>query len=150
MARLLFRGSATALNSYYPGVDLLIPLVLGKGISFVAIQVKYVSDKKNVDSTVAKALMKLNFPNMFQNYPPEWHNTCPFASIILVIGNYPLTVSNQKQGGLSENQDYSLAPLTLVFEGVQAEGIDLLDIAPANASYHGMNPKYLTKCDRLL
>ena len=91
MARLLFRGSATALNSYYPGVDLLIPLVLGdKKISFVAIQVKYVSEDKDVNSTVTKALMKLNFPNMFPNCPPEGQNTCPFASIILVIGEYDL------------------------------------------------------------
>ena len=46
MARLLFRGSATTLNSYYPGVDLLIPLVLGdKRISFVAIQVKFVTNR---------------------------------------------------------------------------------------------------------
>ena len=69
MARLLFRGSATTLNSYYPGVDLLIPLVLGdKKISFVAIQVKYITKNKDVDSTVNKALMKMNFPNMFPNY----------------------------------------------------------------------------------
>ena len=48
-----------------------------------------------------------------------------------------------------ENQDYSPAPLTLVFGGLQADGIDLHDIAPTNASYHGMNPDYLKKCDRL-
>ena len=43
MARLLFRGSAATLNSYYSGVDFLIPLVLGdKKISFVAIQVKFI------------------------------------------------------------------------------------------------------------
>ena len=152
MARLLFRGSATALNSYYPGVDLLIPLVLGdKRISFVAIQVKYVAEYDGVKSAVSKALMKLNFPNMFQNYHPESHNTCPFASIILVIGKYDLNVSIQKQEGLEplEKQDYSEAPLTLVFEGVKAIDINLPDIAPINASYHGMNPDYLTKCDRL-
>ena len=109
----------------------------------------------------------MNFPNMFPDYPKRQNNR-PFASIILVIGNYPLTVSIQKQGGLeaSENQDYSLTPLTLVFKGVQAEGIDLREIAPPsttplhppgielpshtpNASYHGMEPKYLKKCDRL-
>ena len=151
MARLLFRGSATTLNSYYPGVDLLIPLVLGdKKISFVAIQVKYVTKDKDVNSTVNKALMKMNFPNMFPDYQGGQNNR-PFASIILVIGEYPLTVSIQKQGGLkaSENQNYSLAPLTLVFKGIQAEGIDLPEIAPSNASYHGMDPKYLKKCDRL-
>ena len=27
--------------------------------------------------------------------------------------------------------------------------MNLPDIAPINASYHGMNPDYLTKCDRL-
>ena len=70
MARLLFRGSAATLNSYYPGVDLMIPLVLGdKKISFVAIQVKYITKDKDVDSTVNTAPMKLNFPNMFPDYP---------------------------------------------------------------------------------
>ena len=126
MARLLFRGSATALNSYYPGVDLLIPLVLGdKRISFVAIQVKYVAKNKGVKSAVSTALMKLNFPNMFPNCHPERQNTCPFASIILVIGDYPLNVYVQKQGGLkasdSENQNYSKAPPTLVFKGIKAD-----------------------------
>ena len=152
MARFLFRGSATTLNGYYPAIDLLIPLVLGdKGISFVAIQVKYISKSKDVDSSVNKALMKMNFRNMFPNCHPERQNELPFASIILVIGKYPLKVSIQKQEGLEplEKQDYSKAPLTLVFSGLQAAGLDLHDIAPANASYHGMDPKYLKKCDRM-
>ena len=174
MARLLFRGSAATLSSNYPGVDLLIPLVLGdKKISFVAIQVNTVTKDKDVDSTVNNALMEMNFPNMFPDYQGGQNNR-PFASIILVIGKYPLNVSIQKQGGLkaSGNQNYSLAPLTLVFEGVQAEDINLPEIVPPsttslhppgsnpqpphphqpitpNASYHGMEPKYLKKCDRL-
>ena len=168
MARLLFRGSAATLNSYYPGVDLLIPLVLGdKKISFVAIQVKFITKDKDVDSTP----MKMNFRNMFPDYQGGQNNR-PFVSIILVIGDSPLTVSIQRQGGLkaSENQNYSLAPLTLVFKGVQAKDINLPEIAPPsttslhspgidlpssshnltpNASYHGMEPEYLKKCDRL-
>ena len=89
MARFLFRGSATTLNSYYPAIDLLIPLVLGdKGISFVAIQVKYISNYKDVKSTVNKALMKINFRNMFPDCHPGGKNNRPFASIILVIGKY--------------------------------------------------------------
>ena len=169
MARLLFRGSAATLSSNYPGVDLLIPLVLGdKKISFVGIQVKYVTKCNDVESTVNKALMKLNFPNMFPSCQGGQNNR-PFSSIILVIGDYPLNVSKQKQLGLKasfENQDYSLAPLTLVFKGVQAKDINLPEIAPPstmslhlpsidllshtpNASYHGMEPKYLKKCDRL-
>ena len=169
MARLLFRGSATTLNSYYPGVDLMIPLVLGdKKISFVAIQVNIVTKDKDVDTTVNNALTKLNFRNMFPECHPERQNNRPFASIILVIGDFPLEVSIQKQGGLKvsdcENQDYSQAPLTLVFKGIRAKDIDLPEIAPPslhppgidlpshtpNASYHGMDPKYLKKCDRLL
>ena len=69
MARLLFRGSAATLSSNYPGVDLMIPLVLGdKKISFVAIQVNFITKGKDVDSTVNKALMKMNFPSMFPDY----------------------------------------------------------------------------------
>ena len=34
MARLLFRGSATTLNKLFPGIDLMIPLVLGEWENF--------------------------------------------------------------------------------------------------------------------
>ena len=41
MARCLFRGSATSLHPYYPGLDLMIPLVLNHGrISLIGVQVK--------------------------------------------------------------------------------------------------------------
>ena len=79
--------------------------------------------------------MKMNFPNMFPDYQGGQNNR-PYASIILVIGDYPLTVSIQKQEGLEplEKQDYSKAPLTLVFSGVQAAGIDLGEIAPPSTT----------------
>ena len=49
MARLLFRGSAATLNSHYPSIDLMIPLVLRDGrISFVGIQVKFITKEDNV------------------------------------------------------------------------------------------------------
>ena len=58
MARCLFRGSAVALNSLFPGIDLMIPLVLKDGrISFLGIQVKFVKED-NVKRTVKDALKK--------------------------------------------------------------------------------------------
>ena len=41
MARCLFRGSATSLHPNYPGLDLMIPLVLSDGrMSLIGVQVK--------------------------------------------------------------------------------------------------------------
>ena len=46
MARCLFRGSATSLNPYYPGLDLMIPLVLDDGrISLIGVQVKMTKNR---------------------------------------------------------------------------------------------------------
>jgi hypothetical protein len=42
MAHCLFKGSAISLEARYPGIDLMIPLILKEGyISFLGAQVKY-------------------------------------------------------------------------------------------------------------
>ena len=153
MARLLFRGSATTLDGYYPSIDLLIPLVLRDGkISFIGIQVKYITKREGADSAVNKALMKMNFPSMFPTHRGRKSDR-PFALIILIIGDYVLEVSIQKKGGLNasklKNKYYLVEPVTLVFKGMQAKDIKLPEIAPVNASYHGIYPEYLEACDRM-
>ena len=123
MARLLFSGSAATLSSYFPSIDLMIPLVLSDGrISFVGIQVKFITKEDDAKRTVSKALWKMNFPKMFPKYT-KGQNDRPFASIILVIGKYNLNVSIRKRGGLKnlENKYYLVEPVTLVFKGIKDE-----------------------------
>ena len=68
MARSLFKGSAVTLNSQFPGIDLMIPLVLADGnISFLGIQVKFVNED-DVNQHVKKALVKMTFSNMFKKF----------------------------------------------------------------------------------
>ena len=164
MARCLFRGSAVALNSLYPGIDLMIPLVLKDGrISFLGVQVKFVKED-NVKRTVKDALEKMNFSYIFEGLQSDR----PFALIILALGKYEkhkVYISNGRVSPHSENrasidsgsevsqhpekQASIDKPAVLVFEGVRESGNveRLFDIAPTDVSYRGINPEYLEQCD---
>ena len=153
MARCLFKGSATTLNHLHRGIDLMIPLVLNNGkISFLGIQVKFVTNNEDVTRTVNKALMQMNFKKMFSQRKIDR----PFGLLILVIGEYNFSVSIQnriiRSASASANpiQVHSATPAVLIFKGIPASSKsiqDLLKIAPKSASYRGINPEYLKKCD---
>ena len=128
---------------------------------------KFVTDKARVNEAVNKALMKMTFSNMFPKCMEQ--NDRPFGLIILVIGDYNLEVFipdrvDEEKEVLDEKEvmdekevlgpvgaDYLEAPAALVFKGISKSNIDLklLEIAPANASYHGINPENLKSCDRM-
>jgi hypothetical protein len=162
MARCLFKGSAITLNSTFPGVNLLIPLVLKGGrISFIGVQVKFVKEEY-AESTVNEALKKMKFSNIFKDHL----NDRPFAFIILALGKYkksevrvlecveiekPQTRKGKRGESLSKRMSLE-APPVLLIRGVPASAKDLeslFNIAPAGASYRGIPPKYLEGCDRL-
>ena len=149
MAKCIFRGSATTLNSLYPGIDLMIPLVLNDGkISFIAIQVKFVRKEEYVNQVLQKALKKMNFTKMF----PEYHqDNRPFGLIVLIFGEYSFKVFTPK-GKEAKNHNPLLNPLPLIFKGIPTHltGVEeLFKIAPTDLSYRGIGPEYLSKCDRL-
>ena len=144
MARCLFRGSATTLNSLHPGIDLMIPLVLKDGkISFLGIQVKFVRTKSHVSGVVNRALNQMSFSKMFSG---EKYDR-PFGSIILVIGDYDFGVYVTKKKGkkILTPDDFSpsVTPASLVIKGLK----ELIKVAPTDHSYRGINPEYLKKCD---
>ena len=99
MARLLFSGSAATLNSYFPSIDLMIPLVLSDGrISFVGIQVKFITKDDDAKRTVNKALWKMNFPKMFPKYT-KGQNNRPFKRSFLLLANIISTFLSENEGG---------------------------------------------------
>ena len=65
MARCLFKGSAISLETRYPGIDLMIPLILKEGqVSFLGIQVKF-TKKKYAKGEVRKTSKNMTFFKMF-------------------------------------------------------------------------------------
>ena len=144
MARCLFRGSATTLNNLYPGIDLMIPLVLkDRRISFLGVQVKFVRKKRYVNGVVSKALKQMSFSKMFS----ESKYDRPFGSIILVIGDYDLgvyiTKNNVKKILTPDDFSPSVTPVSLVIQGLKV----LIKVAPTDHSYRGINHEFLKKCD---
>ena len=151
MARCLFRGSAVTLNKRFPGIDLMIPLVLKKGdISFIGIQVKYVKERYAARN-VRNALGKMKFSNIFEGH--EGGSDRPFALVILALGKYKeskayFTESSEGRSPQSFNE-----PAAFVIEGIpgiakRVTGLThLFDIAPIDHFYRGIDPKYLKRCD---
>jgi hypothetical protein len=90
----MFRGSATTLNSLYPGIDLMISLVLSDGeISFIGIQVEIVGNEDYIDPVIQNALEKVKFNKMFPNYSEKFGpNNRPFVLIVLIFGKYSFEI----------------------------------------------------------
>ena len=110
MARCLFKGSALTLHGSFPGIDLMIPLVLGNGqISFLGVQVKYVNQQYMTDQ-IRKAVPKMTYSNIFGG-----QSTRPFAMIILALKEgSPVFVekSSSKKRNPLDNPD------VIVFKGI--------------------------------
>ena len=148
MARCLFKGSAVTLNGRIPGIDLMIPIVLGDGrISFLGVQVKYVKEE-SVNTQIVKAFPKMTFSNIF-----EQKSDRPFAMIILVIGKFDQ--STQPKVSLKRRPPNGYNPLdspnVLVFRGV-SEVIRreiALDEKQKGVMYRGIDESYL-ECHDLM
>ena len=149
MARCLFKGSAIAVNNLYPGIDLMIPLVLPDGdISFLGIQVKFVKEKY-VKSQVEGALEKMKFSKLFWGC----QNDRPFALMILALGKY----SGFYGGSEVElfhfaDQNPLEAPPVLSLKGIprfEVDSYELFDLAPEEMHYRGVDTTFLKDCDRL-
>ena len=153
MARLLFRGSATSLNRFYPGIDLMIPLVLNDGrISFVGIKLIFNRNEKFIDEDVNNARKQMSFPRMFSGI----QNDRPFCLIILVICDFTFDVSiiprSDKGETASAHQNPLVSPTILVFKGIPFDFYcveALLKIVSFDTSYWYINPSHLEKCDRM-
>jgi hypothetical protein len=156
MARCIFKGSALTLNSRYPGIDLMIPLILKDGkISFLGIQVKFVSQSGVADAK-SKAIEGASFSRIFPQ-TAEGSNDRPFAIIVLVLGNYKY--GEEEGGGIvslyrePRDQLYE-KPSILIFEGIP-KSFDsearFFKMAPLGytLAYRGINPDYFKACDRL-
>ena len=153
MARCLFKGSALTLNSLYPGIDLMIPLVLKDGnISFLGIQVKFV-EKANLNETIAKAVPKMEFNYMFSSEKGEDEliSDRPFGLIILALGDYgygKTTIYRRPR------ESFYNAPSILVFTGTPESfksHVQLIRMASdcLTSAYPGINPTYFQVHDRL-
>ena len=153
MARLLFRGSATTLNRFYPGIDLMIPLVLKDGgISFVGVKLIYARNEILIDEEVNNAREQMSFPLMFSGLQSDRS----FCLIILVVGDITFDVSIipriDKGKTASVHQDPLVAPTILVFKGIPTDFHwvkALLEILLIDKSYCYIDPSYLKKCDRM-
>ena len=153
MARLLFRGSATTLNRFYSGIDLMIPLVLKDGgISFIGVKLISSRNEKHIDEEVNNAREQMSFPRMFSGL----HSDRPFCLIILVVGDFTFDVSviprSNNGATASVHQDPLVAPVILVFKGIPNYfGFvkELLEIASIDTSYWYIDPFYLKECDRM-
>ena len=155
MARYLFRGSAASLHHLYPGIDLMIPLILECGkISFLGIQVKFIRDETTVNSVAKNAAKKMNFPYMFDlQQSQEQQSDRPFGLIMLIIGDYKFDtfILPVNEPELDSEQDYRLiAPRILAFRGKipTVAGLDqIVKSVPSDVFYRGINPKYMEECD---
>ena len=130
MAKCLFRGSAVTLNKRYPGIDLMIPLVLGDSkMSFLGIQVKYVSNEEHISSVLSRSIKNMKFSKISHNAKFR-----PFGLIIFIIGNYTFDV-----------QIHPRNRSILVYKGVPPiTGLSwILQNAPVGTLFRGVQTKYL-------
>ena len=155
MAKCLFRGSALSLNYNFPGIDLMIPLVLNDGrISFLGIQVKYVHED-SVNSTINEALKQVLFSKMFKfEECPEFKNDLPFGLLILALGKYDVEYVKVREHIEVPNDRKSpfQSPPVLVITGLPKSTRDLkvlFNFALSEYSYSGIIVDYLKETDRL-
>jgi hypothetical protein len=143
MARCLFKGSAITLNGLFPGIDLMIPIVLGNGeISFLGVQVKYVREK-NIVTSVQNAKTKMTFTNIFGQQSDR-----PFVLIILALCNSDSLVFVERTPIETKNPRDN--PDVLVFKGISesVKGmIDWFTASPKGVMYRGIDESYLKECD---
>ena len=156
MAKSLFKGSAVALNNQFPGIDLMIPLVLRNGdISFLGIQVKFVKEEY-ANKTVKEALDRMTFSNMFSSLQRDCQkpqNDRPFGLVILALGNYSsYDVSVARGENIPASVSQTEAPPVLIIKGIPhstKQFEKLFNDAPSDFSYHDISVEYLEECDRL-
>ena len=146
MAKCLFRGSAITLNNSFPGIDLMIPLVLRDGdISFLGIKVKYVKEE-NVKIAVEGALEEMKFSKIFKGC----QNDRPIALMVLALGKYPAFRDGiEVEVFHSACQDPLEAPAVLSLKGISRFETYLFDLAPNDIHFRGINTTHLVECDRL-
>jgi len=143
MARCLFRGSALTLHGTFPGIDIMIPLVLENGqISFLGVQVKYVN-QQYMTNQIKKAVPKMTYSNIFGG-----QSTRPFAMIILALNeDSPVVVEKSS----SEMRNPLDNPDVIIFKGISkailTRGPSLFRTAPSGATYRGIDEKYLKESD---
>jgi hypothetical protein len=151
MARCVLKGSAVTLDCLFPGIDLMIPLILNDGrLSFLGIQVKFY-EQSGVNDAVTEAVKKMTFTNMFR----KEIEIRPFGLIILALGDYNFEGEKKLEVSLRREAESSLeSPTILVFKGMPKILQDttlrtLFDLAPKYFSYRGVCSDHMLACDHL-
>ena len=154
MARCLFKGSALTLSRGYPGIDLMIPLVLRNGqVSFFGVQVKFVQ-QRSVGKEVKDAVPNMEFTKMFY----ARNQNCPFGLMIFALGDYQFGKENPEvlRTRIVTPEKKSInAPSILVFEGIpdsfKLREKDFFKLVPERftGAYRGVNTALFEVCDQL-
>jgi hypothetical protein len=138
MARCLLKGSALSLNGFFPGLDLMIPLVLEDGrISFLGVQVKNVKEKY-IGGSVRKAMKKMTFSNIFDQQSDR-----PFIMIIIALCKSESVPEVYTEPTPHTPRDPFNNPDVLVFKGTPPESVsgspNWFDKAPKGVMYRGID-----------
>jgi hypothetical protein len=154
MARCLFKGSALTLSRGYPGIDLMIPLVLRNGqVSFFGVQVKFVQ-QRSVGKEVKDAVPNMEFTKMFY----ARNQNCPFGLMIFALGDYQFGKENPvvlRTRIVTPEKKFIDAPSILVLEGIpdsfKLREKDFFKLLPKKFTgvYRGVNTALLEVCDQL-
>jgi hypothetical protein len=136
MAKCLFKGSAISLGNSFPGLNLMIPLVLEDGrISFLGVKTIYIKEGC-INDVIQTAISKMSFSDIF-----GYQSDRPFILIIIALcrankhiytEKFPLKVQNPLNNppvlifrGISIgiiSWKYSLkSPKDEIFQGIQEE-----------------------------
>jgi hypothetical protein len=145
MARCLFKGSAVTLDESFPGLNLMIPLVLEDGrVSFLGVHVENVKEKY-ISENVQGAMKEMTFFNIF-----NYQNDRPFIMIIFAHCNSDLKIYVETSPFTPRNPMNN--PDVLVFKGKPQYGmsVDWLNKAPSGIMYHGIDESYLKGGNKML
>jgi hypothetical protein len=149
MARCVLKASAVTLHGSFPGINLMIPLILENGrLSFLGIKVTFVK-YEDVSAAISDATEKMTFANMFG----ECQEHCPFGLIILALGDYKSEGGKTLEVFLTREGESSPAdPAILVFQGIPRPVQDTSlpsTLNPEYVSYPEVCSEHLKTCDQL-
>jgi hypothetical protein len=144
MAKCLFKGSAISLDISFPGLNFLIPLVLGDGrISFLGVKTIYIKEGC-INDVVQTAISRMSFSDIF-----GYQSDRPFILIIIAlcrsnkhiyIEKLPIKVQNPLDN-----------PPVLIFKGVSSIfDWNYLSTTPKDEIFQGIDEEYLGGCDHML
>jgi hypothetical protein len=138
MAKCLFRGSALSLVSLFPGLNLLIPIILEDGrISFLGVKTIYV-EEQCIDSAVQTAMTKMGFSDIF-----GYQSDRPFILIIIALCRVEQEICIEKFP--LKVQDPLNNPPVLIFKGISDSIFDVEYLLEAPGAIKYLSNKFSEK-----